>query len=99
MESMTVLMAKRRRSDIHAGAQVNPSASRSAAAARPGLLQAPAADLLVVTRQQDLRHGPAAELSGPRVVRVLGKAFERVAEGLLHGRAGVPERAGKPAQH
>ena len=41
-----------------------------------------AVDPAVVAREQDLRHAPAAELRGPRVVRVLEPAVERGREAL-----------------
>ena len=53
----------------------------------------------MVAREQDLGHRPAAPLRGPRVVRVLRRALQRRAEGLLERRLGVPERARELAQH
>src|SRR5581483_11723878 len=74
-----------------------PSGRRRSAAApaRPAAfaaaLAAPALDPLVMTGEQNLGDLPAPVGGGTRVVRVLGVAFERLAEGLLRGRALVAE--------
>src|SRR5918998_3456501 len=62
-------------------------------------LQAPGADLLVVSGQQDVGHLPAAVLRRPGVVRIFRMAAERRGERLLERRVAVAERAGLLAQH
>src|ERR1700679_1589224 len=103
MLSMTRLMAKRRRAHLAPArcaivarrrarrAQRPPRRGSAAALARP--LEPPAADLLVVTREQDLGDAPAAEVRGTRVLRVFRQPLERLAVGLLEHRAGMTERA------
>src|SRR5215210_5835376 len=95
--SMTVLMAKkepraRRGSadrDWMVAKRLRPPAT---------LLQPPAPDVLMMAREQDLGHRPAAPLRGARVVRVLRRAFQRRAEGLLQRGVGVAERPRQLAQ-
>ena len=53
----------------------------------------------MVAREQDFRDAPAAVFGRTRLVRVLGPALERGAEGLLHRRILVTQRAGLFADH
>src|SRR3954452_18385398 len=59
----------------------------------------PGGDLLVVAGEQHAGDLPAAVVRRPGVVRVLGVAAQRLAEGLLQRGLGVAERAGQLAQH
>src|SRR5215204_1334207 len=108
--SMTVLMAKKepRARSGRRGTGMDGSEPPTAederrgsllAGAGPALLQAPFADPLVVAREQDVGHRPAAPLGRPRVVGVLGRALQRRAEGLLDRGVRVAERARQLAQH
>ena len=71
----------------------------SPAAARAALLEPPFADPRVVARQQHLRHLVPAPVERARVVRVLGRPLERLAERLLHRALLVAERARQLADH
>ena len=73
--------------------------NESYCAPQPTLLQPPLADALVVAGEEHVGDRPAAPLGGARVVRVLRGAAQRLAEGLLHGGVGVPERSRQLAQH
>ena len=102
MVSMTVLMAKRtraRRTRRRAGGILARALGGRAhrdrklvrlggSAALAGLLQPPAADLLVVAGEQHVGHAPAAVFGRTRVVGILGQPAERRAEGLLDRRVG-----------
>ena len=59
------------------------------------LLAPPVVDPRVVAGEQHVRHRPAAELGGPRVVRVLEPAVELLGEALLSPEPSR-ERAGQP---
>src|SRR5215218_5658215 len=72
-----------------------PSGGRAALAAARA---APRPDLGVVSRQQDLGDAPAPVLRRTRVVRVLGIAAQRLAEGLLDRGLRMAERTGQLAQ-
>src|SRR5215210_1007604 len=96
--SITVLMAKkepraRRGSadrDWMVAKRLRPPAT---------LLQPPAPDVLMMAREQDLGHRPTAPLRRARVVRVLRRALQCGAEGLLQRGVGVAERPRELAQH
>src|SRR5664279_1441232 len=59
---------------------------------------APLLDAPVMAGEQDLGHAPTAILGRPRVVRILGMALQRRAEGLLRRGLLVPEGAGQLAE-
>ena len=95
---MTVLMAKKEPRRQGGAAE---RAGMVAKSLRPSatLLTPPLTNALMMAGEQDLGHRPAAPLRGARVVRVLRRALERLAEGLLQRGVGVAERARKLAQH
>src|SRR5215213_8856697 len=72
---------------------------RALRSATPALLETPLADPGVIARQQHLGHTPAAVAGGPGVVRILGRAGERLREGLLDGALSMPERPGQLPHH
>ena len=74
-----------------------PAAER--AGARAALLQPPFADPRVVARQEHLRHLVPAPVERARVVRVLRRPLERLAERLLDRALLVPERARQLPDH
>src|SRR5688500_8697507 len=96
--SMTVLMAKKEPRRQWGAAE---RAGMVAKSLRPPatLLAPPLTNALMMAREQDLGHRPAAPLRGTRVVRILRRALERRAEGLLQRGLGVTERARQLAQH
>src|SRR5262245_64317226 len=67
------------------------------AAARLGLLASPAGDFLVIAAQQHLRHGHAAEDTGPGVLRVFEAA--RLGVRLLREALRVAEHPGDGSDH
>src|SRR6266511_2294908 len=77
----------------------SPRWPRSVRGPLAAALQPPAADALVVSRKQDLRHVPAAIGGRARVVRVLGVPAERRAERLLDDALRGTEGPGQLAQH
>src|SRR3954468_12972223 len=73
-----------------------PTAGAGALAA---LLPSPLRDPRVVAREQHVGHTMTVPVKRARVVRILGRAFEGLAEGLLDRAVGVPERTGQLADY
>src|SRR5437764_3745053 len=89
---------RRRESPLRQCANGRPSA-RPLGPALGAPRAPPRLDVGVMAGQEHLRHAVPAPLDRTRVVRVLGRAAERLAERLLDRALGVPERARKLADH
>src|SRR5665648_387702 len=93
---LTLLPGRNQPLDLLAG---RPAPSPLRPPRRSGALSAPPIDGPVVAPRQDLRHLGAHEFPGSRVLGILPRALQTLAEGFLHQAGLVAEYAGDLSDH